>query len=121
MNVLQRKSLVHLLAQRPILLLEPAAPERARDQHLDLVEIERLGHKIVGAALHRRDRGVDRAVSRHHDADRRMRQLEGALDQRHAILAAEAEIGQQHIDLIALQHIERARDVGRDIGVVIVP
>ena len=49
-----------------------------------------------------------------------MRQFERALDQRHSVLAAETQIGQEDIDLIALQNIERARDIGRDVGVVVI-
>ena len=69
-DVLEPVTLVHLLPQRAIFLFHPAAGQRARDQHFDFVEIERLRHEIVSAAFHRFDRGVDRTVSRHHDADR---------------------------------------------------
>ncbi len=119
-DVLEAETFVHLLAQRPILLLHPPAGQRPRDQDFDLVEIERLGHEIVGAALHRLDRGIDRAVGRHHDADRRMREFERALDQGHAVVAAETQIGDHHIDLFAFQHVHRAADVLRDISVVFV-
>ena len=47
------------------------ALHRARDEQLDLVEIERLRHEIVSPAFHRFDRSIDRTVSRHHDADGR--------------------------------------------------
>ena len=85
--------------KRAIFLLHPARLQRARDQHFNFVEIERLGHEIVGAAFHRLDRGIDRTVGRHHDANRRMRHFQRALDQLHAILAAEPQIGQQQVDL----------------------
>jgi hypothetical protein len=74
-DVFQAVPFVDLLAKRPVLLLHLAAGQRPRDQHFDLVQVQRLGHEIVGAALHRLDRGVDRSVGRHHDADGRMRQL----------------------------------------------
>ena len=119
-DIFQPVTLIHLLPQRAIFLLQLPGAERARDQHFDLVEIERLGHKIVGAALHRFDRGIDRTVRRHHDADRRMRQFQRAIDQRHPVLAREPQIGDQHIDRLALEHIHRAADVFRDVGVVFI-
>ena len=38
----------------------------------------------------------------------------------HPVFAAEAEISEQHIDLLALEHVHRAGDVGGDVHVVIV-
>ena len=37
--------------------------------------------EIGGAAFHRFDGGIDRTVGGHHDADRRLRHFQGALDQ----------------------------------------
>ena len=119
-DVFQAVALIDLLAQRAIFLLQFAALQRARDQHFHLVEIERFRDKIIGAALHRLDRGIDRSVGRHHDADGRMRHFEGAFDQGHAIFAPQPQIGQEKIDLLALQHIDRAGDVGRDVDIVII-
>ena len=93
---------------------------RARDQQFDLVQVERLGHKIVGAAFHRFDRDIDRAVGRHHDADRGTRHFQGAIDQGHSIFAAEAQVGEKDVDLLAVEHIHRTGDIRRDIHVVIV-
>ena len=39
---------------------------------------------------------------------------------RHSIFAAEAQISEKHIDLLALQHVHRAGNIRRDIHVVIV-
>ena len=49
-----------------------------------------------------------------------MRQFERALDQGHAVVAAETEIGDQQIDLFAFEHIHRAADVLGDVGIVFV-
>ena len=38
----------------------------------------------------------------------------------HPVFAAEAEIGEEHIDLLALEQVHRAGDVGGDVYVVIV-
>jgi hypothetical protein len=74
-DVLESEAFIHLLAQRPVLLLHPPARECPRDQHLNFVEVERFGDEIVGAALHRLHGRIDGTVSCHHDGDRRMRQL----------------------------------------------
>ena len=119
-DILEAVTFVYLLAQRPIFLLHFAAGQGARDQDFDFVEIERLRHEIVGAAFHRFDRGVDRAVGRHHDGDRRMREFQRALDQGHSVVTAETEVGDHQIDLLALEHIHRAANVLRDVGVVFI-
>jgi hypothetical protein len=69
-----------LLPQRPVFLLDAPGAERTRDQHFDFVEIQRFGDEIVGAALHRLDGRIDGTVGRHHDANRRARELQRALD-----------------------------------------
>ena len=119
-DVFESVTFVHLLTQRPIFLLHPAAGQGARDQDFDLVEVERLGHEIVGAAFHRFDRGVDRTVGRHHDADGRMRKFERALDQGHAVVAAETEIGDEQINRFAFEHVHRAANILGDVGIVFV-
>ena len=49
-----------------------------------------------------------------------MREFERALDQRHSIFAAEPQIGDEHINLIAFEHFHRAGDVGGDISIVFI-
>jgi len=49
-----------------------------------------------------------------------VRHFQGALDQLHAVLVAEAEIGQEKVDLFALEHAHCPRYVARDVNVVIV-
>ena len=91
-NVFESVTFVNLLPKRAIFLLELAPLHRARDQHFDLVEVERLGHKIVRAAFHRLDCHIHRAVGRHHDTDRGTRHFQGAIDQGHSVFAAETQI-----------------------------
>ena len=119
-DVFESVTFVHLFPQRAIFLLEFAALHRARDQQFNLVEIERLGDEIVSTAFHRLHCEIHRAVSGHHDADRRTRNFQCTIDQDHPVFAAEAEIGEEHIDLLALEHVHRASDVGGDVHVVIV-
>ena len=119
-DVFQAKTLVHLLLQHPIFLLEFSAAERSRDQHFHLVEIQRLGHEIIRATLHCLHRRIHGTVGRHHDANRRMRPLQRALDQLHSVIARQPQISDQDIDVIALDHIHRARQISRDVGVVFV-
>ena len=109
-----------MFPKRPIFLLEFAALHRARDQHFHLVEVKRFGHKIVSAALHRLHGHIDRTISSHHDADRRTRHLQRAIDQQHSVFVPEAQIGEEHVDLLALEDVYRAGDVRRDIDIIIV-
>ena len=100
-----------LLLQLDDFLLHLPAAQRPVDQDFQPVDVQRLGDEIVRAALHRLDRRVHRAVGRHHDDDRRMRQREDLLDERHPILAAEPQIGQHEIDRLALEHAQRPADI----------
>ena len=79
-DIFEPITLVHLLAERAIFLLQSAGLQGACDQQLDFVQIERLRDKIVGAAFHCFDRDIDGAVGRHHDANRRTRHFQGAID-----------------------------------------
>jgi hypothetical protein len=49
-----------------------------------------------------------------------MRQLQSALDQHHAVIAAEPEVGEHHVDRLAFEHIHRAANVLRDVGIVFI-
>ena len=88
-HVFEPVTFVDLLPQRSILLFELAFAQRAHDQQFHFVEIQRFSDEIVSAAFHRFDRGVDRAVSRHHDANRWLRHFQRAIDQLHAVFGAE--------------------------------
>ena len=101
-DVLEAVTFIHLFPKRAIFLLELPALHGSRDQQLNLVEVERLGHKIVGAAFHCFHCDIDRPVSRHHDTDRGTRHFQSAIDQGHSIFAAETQIGEKHIDLLAI-------------------
>ena len=55
-SVLQLLPEINVLAQRRLVI------ERPLHRHLQFVDLERLGHIIVRAHLHRLDRGLDRGV-----------------------------------------------------------
>ena len=42
------------------------------------------------------------------------------IDQSHSIFAAQSEIGEKDVDVLAFEHIHRAGDVARDINVIII-
>jgi hypothetical protein len=119
-NIPKPVTFVHLLPQRAIFLLELAALHGAREQQFNLVEIERLGDKIVCTAFHRLDCDIDRAVGGHHDADWRTRHFQGAIDQRHSVFAAEAKVSEKDVNLLAFEYVYRACNIGGDIDIVIV-
>ena len=100
-----------LLAQFGVLALDHAAAQGAAHEDFQPVEVQRLGDEIVRPALHRGDGGVHRAVGGHHDAHRRRGHLQRPVDERHAVLAAQAQVGQEQIDALALQDRERAGHV----------
>ena len=79
-DVFESVTLVDLFAKCAIFLLKFAALHRSRDEQFDFVEVQRLGDEIVSATFHRLDCDIDRAVSGHHDADRRTRHFQRAID-----------------------------------------
>ncbi len=56
-----------LLLEQQVLGDDPPLLERARHEQREVIGIDRLGEKIEGAFLHRRDRVLDAAVRGHHD------------------------------------------------------
>ncbi len=119
-NVFEAVTLVHLLPERAIFLLQFATLHGTGNQQFDFVQIKRLGDKIVCAAFHRFDRDVDRAVCRHHDADGSAWHFQSAIDQLHSIFSTEAQIGEKHVDLLPLEDVHRAGNIRSDIHVVFV-
>ena len=58
---------LQLGAQLEVVAHQRALLERALDDDVDLVDLERLGQVVVGAVLHRRDRGLGRGEGGDHD------------------------------------------------------
>ena len=91
---------------RPELLVFPAGvafAERAFDENFEPVDVHRLRNKIVSSALHRLHGGIHRSIGSHHDADRRVCLFHNPLDERHAIITAEPQVGEHDIHRHALQ------------------
>ena len=49
-----------------------------------------------------------------------MRKFQGALDQDHSVVPTEPQIGDEQVNLLSLEHIHRATNILRDIGVVLI-
>jgi hypothetical protein len=119
-ELFQAEFLVELLAQLHVFRLHLARAQRAGQHHLELLEVERLRHVIVGAALHRLDRDLLRAVGGHEDAERRVGQRLRALDQVEPFRAAgQPHVGQEEVDRFAFEQAHRRVGVGREIDVVL--
>src|SRR5262249_57009837 len=63
---------------------------------------------------------VDRAVGCHHDAGSGARHFQGAVNQGHSIFAAETQVSEKHIDLLAFEDVYCARDIRSYVHIVIV-
>jgi hypothetical protein len=66
----QAEFLVELLAQLPVFRFDPARVKRAGQDHVEFLEVERLGDVIVGAPFHRLHGHFLRAVGGHQDGRR---------------------------------------------------
>ena len=112
---------VQLRLELAVLRLEVARVRRALEQQLHLIEVERLGDKVVGAVAARFGSRVLAAVGRHHDAGRRRRQRLGVVDEVHAALAAEPQIRQHQVDRLAVEHGAGGLAVGGGVDLVVIP
>ena len=84
-----------LHAQRPRL-------EGAIDDQRDLVDVERLGDVLVGAALHRAHRHLLRAVRGEHDHGQRFVALVDRLEQLHAVHLRHGVVGHHAVHAFEL-------------------
>ena len=90
-----------------VLVLQPPLLERGRDDVAQLVELERLGDEIGGAALDDVDRVLDRRVAGDDDGDDAGIALEGGVDHLAAVDARQAQIGDDDVEGKPLQLLER--------------
>jgi hypothetical protein len=105
------------LAEPDVLGHDPLLLDAALDDVDHLVELERLEHVVVRAALHRVDRGLDRAEAGHDHGERARRGLADLVEQRDAAHARHLEVADDHV-VVALPELgERARAVlgGADV------
>ena len=106
----QCAELPHLLQPRleaRHLLREPAGGERPLGEQQHLVEIERLGQVIVGAALHRLDGGLHRPVRGHDDHVRVGRQLAQLGQHGEAVGARHADVEKHEVERRLREHAQR--------------
>ena len=106
-----------LLLEFAVFLFGLAALQGALDEDFEPVDVDGLGDEVVGAVFHGLDGRIDGAVGGHHDADGGMREAQGAVDKLHAILGAEAQVGDHEVDGVVLEDAEGAGDVSGDVDV----
>jgi hypothetical protein len=77
----------------------PSAASRGRAEHVHhLLELERLEHVVVRAALHRVDRGLDRAEAGHDHRDRARRLLRDLVEQRDAAHPRHLQVADDEVE-----------------------
>ena len=86
----EAEALIELLTQVGVLVLQPPLLERRVQDVQQLLELERLGDEVGGAALDRLDRVLDRPVAGDDDGDDARIALEGGLDDLAAVDARAA-------------------------------
>jgi hypothetical protein len=91
---------------------QPAVLQTAVDLQLELGQIEGLEHVIVGPGLHGLDRRLDRPVGRHHQHQRALVEHPGALDDLQTAGAGHPVVGDDDVEHLALQGLERLLGVG---------
>ena len=94
--------------------------QRAFDEKVEAVDVDRLGDKVIGAGFHGSDRVLDAPVSGHHDADRSVVLPEGPLEQVHPVVGAEAQVGQEQVDAVGFHDGLGPGCVGGDVDLVVV-
>ena len=92
-------------------LFRRARLQAAFEEQLDLAEVDGLLHEPIGAAAHRLHRGLHVAVSRHHQANRLRRKLQGAVDDRHAVFAGHPKVRQHRVGRHVLHQARGFRGV----------
>src|SRR5262245_36898018 len=106
-----------LAAQPPVLERERLLLERLLDHQPDLVDLERLGQVVVGAFLHRGDRGLGGGEGGDHDDHRLGRDLVREAQHVEPRAAGHLDVRDDHVELVALDERARGGDVarGRDL------
>ena len=106
-DALEAVSLLQLLAQPGVLRLQPPLLDGAVEGVPQLVELERLGDEVGGAALDDFDGIPDRAVAGDDDADDLRVPLHGGLDDGGPVDARQAQIGDDDVEGEFGQGLER--------------
>jgi hypothetical protein len=112
-DVLEAVALAELLREHRHLAEEAPLLERLRDAEEDLVLLERLRQEVVRPAADRLDGGRDGPVRGHHDDLRVRRDLLGVLQDLHPVDRRHAQVGEDHVEGLVLQALDRRRAVLR--------
>ncbi len=102
-----------LLGEEERLATARPALDRARDQDAQELRVHRLRDEVLGAALHRVHRGLDRAEGRHHDHGHG--RVDGArrVQDRQAVGARQPPVRQHEVDALPRpQPLDRGRAAG---------
>ncbi len=97
----QAAAFFHLPDELDVLNLQGTGALGPLEQHLHLIQIQRLGDKMKSATPHCLHGRVYRAVGGHHQDHRRGGELRGRIDQIHSRIAAQAQVRQQQLDRLA--------------------
>ena len=118
-EVVQAVAFVDLLAQADVLPLDFGTMEGPFDQEVEAVDVDRLGHEVIGPAFHGLDGGIDRAVSGHDYTHRRVALPEGPGEEVHAVVRPEAQVGEEKVDTVGLHDGARAGGIRSHIDFVV--
>ena len=104
---------LRLRAQMHVLGLELRGLDGVLDDDAEMIEVRRLHHEVVRAAVDRLDRVLDRAVPReHHDRQQRVG-LAQVLQDLEAVVLTQLEVEHDDIDIMLAHRLERLARVGR--------
>jgi hypothetical protein len=96
-----------LALQLAVLVLQPLPLERVRDRQLQLIELEGLGHVVVGTELHGLHGRLGGRERRDDQDDRSGRVLLGGLEDGQTVDLPHTKIGDHEVETIrALQHFD---------------
>ena len=119
-DVREPAALFQLLLQVLVPQHELAVGEGALDHEREVVEVGRLGEKVVGAAAHRVDGALDRPVPRQDDHGNRGMGGHDALEQLLSGHARHLEVGDDQVDFGGGHDLERVLTVGGERHLVAV-
>ena len=94
--------------------------QRALHQHFEPLDVDGLRQEIHGAPLHRLDGGIDVAVGGHHEHGRALWKGEGLVDDLEPRLPGHAQIGQDDVEGLGIEEIERFVGARGDCDIVVV-
>ena len=106
-DALEAVALLELLAQPRVLGPQPALLDRTLQRVPQLVELERLGHEVGGAALDDLDGVFHGAVASDDDADDVGVAVDGGFDHARPVHARQAQIGDHDVEREIGQGLER--------------